>query len=757
MTVWAKKRKKDGVKQDLNEHTQWVIEEVMGFIKGNPGLHLFIAERCGFTEERLMELAFYVAYFHDGGKNTVQFGRTIDSGYRSFHSLYSAAIFPEMAELTQNDAEKILLELLVLVILTHHCPYYEHIFSGAKYKKNYEFSFLPDSKTFFDNYRKAYENVFQKPCPHSFRYVERDLGELSYLIDYGWPGYIREITEEKRNEALRFLYCYLLGVLNFGDWMASARFNGVKPTIVFNLLPNQDYLYLQLKKALKVEEFIPRNFQTKMGLVKGNVLVEIPTGEGKTEGSYLWAVSNIKNIYSKIIYTLPTQTTSNKLYERAVAVFENQTGLLHSSSETYLQQREVESKKETEILQDIQSDEESGLVNDLFQSEMLFTRVFAKPFTVSTIDSLLKYFINVGRFSPALVNILNSAVIIDEVHAYDLKLLGFIKRFLELAEEYHIAVCIMSASIPAKVKELLGFKNFVHITDESLFEKKANRIVKVDRKLNEDIDLIINEYRKGKSILVVCNTVKQATAIYHSLKKDADSMLYHSQFKKKDRAKKEKEIDEKIKGNERFVLIATQVVEISLDINFDVMFTEIAPIDALIQRFGRVNRKKLLERQGVIYIYNQTAIKPYERKLLELSYQAITEGIYPVGEYRKWLDAVYNEYFKLMFMENQMSLFDEGYKVFDRIMHETEAIRRFSGGYDLRYIEYSKKDFLLWDDYCKGEISFENTISLGSWLAKSKFSQPSGNSGIIYDVLDLGYSYETGVLIQDEKEYGFCD
>jgi len=156
----------------------------------------------------------------------------------------------------------------------------------------------------------------------------------------------------------------------------------------------------------------------------------------------------------------------------------------------------------------------------------------------------------------------------------------------------------MSASIPSKIKEILGINDYPLIKDNRLFKKKANYIYKLNKSLEEDIDKIIENFNMGKNILIARNTVKKSVETYKLLKEEGikEIILYNANFKKRDRIKKENEIYERLKGKTKFILIATQVVEVSLDIDFEILFTDIAPIDSLIQRFGRVNRKRFLRK-----------------------------------------------------------------------------------------------------------------------------------------------------------------
>ena len=482
-------------------------------------------------------------------------------------------------------------------------------------------------------------------------------------------------------------------------------------------------------------------FQENISGISKSILVEIPTGEGKTEGSLLWAINNLDNKYSKIIYTLPTQTTSNKLYDRVKTFFDKkECGLVHSSAKIFLEQ---------------EYEKENGEVDNIFKSDFLLSKSFNKSVTVSTIDSLLKYFINIGRFNIATKNFLNSVVIIDEVHAYDFKLMGFLKRFFELCEEFDVKVCLMSASIPNKIKELLGVKNYPIITQQNLFKKKANEIIKADKYLDDDISLILEKFKAGKNILVIRNTIKSAFDTYSELEdlciKSKDIVLYHSTFKKLDRTKKEELIFQKLNNEQPFILVATQIIEVSLDIDFDVMFTDNAPIDSLIQRFGRVNRKKTIEKKGEIYIYKTENPLPYRETILDLTFETIENGYFELREYAKWLNIVYDKLFEDdITIKNEITrLFDDAYKKYDKTLKKLGGIKKSSDNYDLRDIEQSKNDYLLYDDYINDRVSYEYTISLPYYLEKNNLHDLpiEIKDRLFYNVLKLDYSFEKGVVL----------
>ncbi|AXX93106.1 CRISPR-associated helicase/endonuclease Cas3 [Malaciobacter molluscorum LMG 25693] len=716
--------------QTLQEHTSWVTEEALKLIDDKSLSKISMIS--GWEEEKILDLIFFSCYFHDIGKATIEFQNTINNGTNSYHSLYSVSVLNQINEFNISGEEDSTINLLLTLCLTHHTllPYNSN---------NAYFTFLDSVERVFFNYKDSYKNYLNKECIYDFDFeIEEDIEDILFDIE-------DDLKYIKENHKLRTLYTYCSGILNFADWLASARFNKSLPKTYFEKLPTKE----NFKGKLPFDTL--RDFQKDLSILSKSVLVEIPTGEGKTEGSLLWAIKNLYDKNSKIIYTLPTQVTSNKLYERVTSLFDkNECGLIHSSSKLYLEK---------------DYEKEHGLVDDFFKSEITFNKNFSKPVTVSTVDSLLKFFINIGRFNIATKNYLNSVVIIDEVHCYDFKLMGFLKRFLELCNEFDVKVCLMSASIPKKIKELLGIENYPIITEKKLFKKKANEIIKMDEELDENFDLIIKKFKENKNILIIRNSVKSATDTYKKLRDDYDIdeddlILYHSTFKKRDKNQKEKDIFDKLDTKKPFILIATQIVEISLNIDFDVMFTDNAPIDSLIQRFGRVNRKKDETKKGEIYIFKYEKEFPYKSKyLLSTTFDTIKNGYFELGEYVKWLNTVYDKVFENdIKINNEVdSLFKQGYKKYDDVLKELDGIKKSKDNYDLRHIEQSKVDYLLIDDFLDDKIDskkfHEYTISLPNYYEK-KYSY-SLQKESFYKVLDLKYNYREGLLIDDNKSCEF--
>ncbi|GCC11496.1 CRISPR-associated nuclease/helicase Cas3 [archaeon] len=187
----------------------------------------------------------------------------------------------------------------------------------------------------------------------------------------------------------------------------------------------------------------------------------------------------------------------------------------------------------------------------------------------------------------------NGLFILDEIHSYDAHTTSLIIETLKiLKEEYNANFLIMSATIPTFLKEIFQQKlniqkeNGISLDKHELKKFTRHRVTILPKGIFDNLDKIKNAIREKKKVLVVCNTVYQAQNVYRELSKEVkNSRLIHGRFILRDREAIEKDLEN------LDLLVGTQAIEVSLNIDYDVLFSEPAPIDALIQRFGRVNRK----------------------------------------------------------------------------------------------------------------------------------------------------------------------
>lgn len=169
---------------------------------------------------------------------------------------------------------------------------------------------------------------------------------------------------------------------------------------------------------------------------------------------------------------------------------------------------------------------------------------------------------------------------------------------------------VMTATLPRIYKEELEKMNIEFEYKKETSKKLRHKIRLEDKEIIEDIDSIC-EKSKNRKVLVIANTVKKAIEIYTKIKENGGENvnLLHSRFIQKDRSDKENRIKEFSNKKENHgIWISTQIVEASLDIDFDYLYTEMSTLDSLFQRLGRCYRKReYKENEPNIYIYTKNA------------------------------------------------------------------------------------------------------------------------------------------------------
>ena len=239
---------------------------------------------------------------------------------------------------------------------------------------------------------------------------------------------------------------------------------------------------------------------------------------------------------------------------------------------------------------------------------------------VGTVDQAMSAALKIKYGFLRLAGLENKVLIIDEIHAYDLYMSTIIARLLEWCHAMRIPVVLLSATMQSKQKE--RYLSCYGIDDYKMKEAyplitqvtEGQDVVETEvagvhmrgtfqftpRSLGCDpgtvADFALRRVSGGGCICVMLNTVRQAQAVYRELKLRGETqvMLFHARFTARRRAEIEKRCLELFGRNgarpERMILVCTQVVEQSLDVDFDGMITQLAPMDLLLQRAGRVHR-----------------------------------------------------------------------------------------------------------------------------------------------------------------------
>jgi len=221
------------------------------------------------------------------------------------------------------------------------------------------------------------------------------------------------------------------------------------------------------------------------------------------------------------------------------------------------------------------------------------------PIRVCTPHQILRYTLRGKGWETMLVEFPNSIFIYDEIHAYDPRVVGLTIGSAKLLKTWGARFLFLSATLPEFLQKLLednlrGLEfiqpNETKPGDKEILDKKRHNVSVCDGSIMDHLEEISNSVSKNKSTIIVCNHIESAQALYEELKKKhkgEDVKILHSQFNQRDRNRIENMITNDSLPR---VLVTTQVVEVSLDVDFHQAFLEPAPIDALIQRMGRVNR-----------------------------------------------------------------------------------------------------------------------------------------------------------------------
>ena len=377
-----------------------------------------------------------------------------------------------------------------------------------------------------------------------------------------------------------------------------------------------------------------------------NIIAIAQTGMGKTEAGLLWISDN------KGFFILPIRTAINAIYDRTKKYIssyggnlEEQLGLLHSSSLEYLLSQSEDDKY----------DDKDEYIDKKEDKEIIEYEKIAKqlslPINVSTIDQLFDFVYKYPAYELKLTTLSYSKIVIDEIQMYGPDLLAYLVYGLERIVEQGGKVAILTATLPPFVKELLS-KNIKFKIKEGGFtdNSKRHNLKILDKRIdsNDICDKYMENEKLNKSnkILVVCNSITQAQNLYEEISDilgNKNLHILHSKFIKGQRLSKESEIIEfgktykDNKSNEldkqSGIWISTSIVEASLDIDFDYLFTELQDLNSLFQRLGRCNRKgKKYSSENNCYIYTQIDERSFingdrgyiDKDIFELSKEAIS-------------------------------------------------------------------------------------------------------------------------------------
>ncbi len=405
--------------------------------------------------------------------------------------------------------------------------------------------------------------------------------------------------------------------------------------------------------------FNPRPIQRLAAGLTGPGIIVAPTGVGKTEAALLWSANN-GAAKRRVLYLLPTTASINKMYERLRDMLSqgdtnrfDVVSMLHHRSAQFLYSYYAE------------EDYQRAGVDPAYLASV--ARKIYSAVKVTTPYQPLKTLFGVRGFEMGLAEVTGALIVVDEVHTYDPHTIALILFLLEVAREQGSDILLMSATFPSFLRR--EFARHLRIPadkvliDSSLDERVRHRVRLMNGDVMQHVDDITERVHENR-VLIVCNTVNRALQVYDDLVErlhSADVTLLHGRFALRDRIEREGEIESS------GVLVATQAVEVSLDLDFDVLFTEPAPVDALLQRFGRVNRQGRIRPAADVFVFSEggpyddrvyTATERVSATLRELRERDAGDGLLlsEAGS-RAIVEAVYRE----GYTEEEQSRFEGAY------------------------------------------------------------------------------------------------
>ena len=731
--------------ETLLEHT----ENTLKVLKNLKECYPDIPKICGI--DNFWDNIFYSLFFHDFGKASTEFQdillkKSSDNYWDYRHEVMSTSFVESLDFLDDYDKY-----VIALGIITHHKDIrtLEERYAGFFNPSSYEFDIFYDKlNTLAINWQEL--NTYFSEVPKlSHKYLGKELKEPQTIqLNNIKPYFVESVgrylnayedchfgIQEKSDSIIGLYGIFIKGVITTCDHLASAG--------IFDIL--------KAKKTFKSLESIKktglRTTQEVAYRTEGDTFLIAPTGSGKTEASLLWAIKNQNDIQSRrVFYVLPYTASINAMYERFKREFDEEyVGLLHGKASYYLY---TESTKDS---YEEKKDEAKRIRN--------ITKKIYKPYKILTPFQIIKYLFRVNGYEMGLTEMVNSIMIFDEIHAYDPRTTALILSTLRyLKNKLNVSIMIMSATLPSFLLNLfqktLDIPNKISLENNELDLFTRHNVNILDGSIFDFVDDILEELSDEKKVLIVCNTVQDAQKIYEILGIE-NSALLHSKFILKDR----QHIESKLKNLD--LLVGTQAIEVSLDLDYDVLFTQPAPLDALIQRFGRINRRGWEENnlkavnictvgsEFDFLIYDESSIeKTIELlKKVDVLYESSIQGL---------LDEVYREGYNLKSQE----IFDEVTKSFESITDNLIGFIMDNTGQNEFYKLFDSVEvvpYKFFTEYCQlmEEKKYYEAMAYTVNISYKQYIIQRNKNNIITEndtyFIDVDYDSETGLKLSNPE------
>lgn len=598
-----------------------------------------VRKEIGLDEDILVHTAGFLGMVHDLGKATVRFQSSIMRQLpEARHRFASKLILPDEFERRNNTPHARASEA---ILKTLGCPEGLASIAGAHHGKpqeNRDNDFICDQ---MELYSRNYWAKGQKEKWYA-------LWQSLYESALDWNGFTSSAELPTLTIPAELL---LTGLLTMADWIASNTdyfplipIDDLGDRLTYPKRIDQAWNRLLLTPPWESQcpamndqlfcerfGFPPNTIQqaitetTAQMTAPGILILEAQMGVGKTEAA-LAAGEILASRFQAggLFFGLPTQATANGIFDRLKNWAQTQSvdmmhsiRLAHGAAE--LNQAYQQLLPGCTVTQE-DNMEEGILVHPWFQGNK---QALLSEFVIGTVDQLLLAALKQKHLVLRHLGLAGKVVVVDECHAYDAYMNQYLCRALAWLGCYHVPVILLSATLPAERRSALIQAYLNHKpedgdwqdsrgyplltwTDHGQVHQKTISL-SPDRKSIQctTIDaeqlpaLLQHAMAQGGCAGLIVNTVKKAQELAATLRNALPAfeiILFHAQFLMPDRAEKEQDLLCRLgkrsipSQRDRLIVVGTQVLEQSLDIDFDLLVTELCPMDLLLQRIGRLHR-----------------------------------------------------------------------------------------------------------------------------------------------------------------------
>lgn len=715
-------------KETIKEHTHKLLEN-LEILRKTYGKQ--IAKISNREENRFWQLMEIICLYHDIGK--------VFSG---FQNEIRSRLLLELID-TKYDNNTVRHEQISPIFVPHK----KYNMTMDERKLVYQAIYYHHERNNIKNVdSRLLQEIIEKELEPNLEEISEQLGLKVEIEDKNkfYLGLTEGQSRIKEGNPLYKDYCLMKGLLHRLDHSSSA---GEKVEDETNEAISELVEEFIHQKGFKLNDL---QIYTKEN-EKKNLIVVGSTGIGKTEGALLWS----KN--SKTFFTLPLRISINAIYDRMKENIGYQhVGLLHSTALDYLEEKSEE--------------EQEG-------KKIEYARNLYEKLTTCTIDQIFPFVFKYKGYEKIYATLSYSKVIIDEIQAYSPEIVAVILKGLQMINDLGGRFMIMTATLPRIYKDKMEEMGIKFEYKEWIKDTKRHRIELLDKTINEDRQEI-NEKAKNKKVLIIVNTINKAIELYNELKNNGtDNVnLLHSRFIPEDRNAKERAIKEFSNQKAKVgIWITTQIVEASIDIDFDLLYTEMSTLDSLFQRLGRCYRSREYEGKEPnvkIYTKNVSGIKyVYDEEIYKKSIELLATYTGTILKEKEKIELVDRLYSKELLEDTEFyKAFRKSFSILNNIVDydtskkEAQKILRNIEHIDVIPKNIYDKNLAIFKQYEEEKdyqqktkirrdlnklfvsINKSNRWKLGNYITECPYWKEKY-------IIDTKYSEEEGLYLKIDEEY----